>query len=71
MNQGKAMAIFRDINSPVFSDTEKGNAIYVVMNMETHNSLTKIQMLDVIRYLWGFVFEADECTREKGLIKEG
>lgn len=36
---------------------EKGLAIYIVMNMETHNSVTKDSMLKVIRWLWDRAFE--------------
>ena len=56
MNHGKAMAIFNDIFKPGLTDTERGTAIKVVLDMETHNSITKRAALDVIRYLWHMVF---------------
>ena len=57
MNIGKAVAIFRDIINPGFTDIERGEAIKVVLNMETHNSISKAEMLNVIKYLWYMVFE--------------
>lgn len=35
-------------------------AIKDVLNMETHNGITKESMLDVIKYLWHMVFVEDE-----------
>lgn len=60
----KAMEIFEDINSDEYSDVEKALAIYRVMYIETHNSVTKASMLEVIKWLWDrhfeFVFVEDE-----------
>ncbi len=53
----KAYAIFYDIENPEIPDEEKGAAIWKVVNMETHNSVTKAAMLKVIRYLMGLAFE--------------
>ena len=62
MNIGKAMAIFHNINSDKYSETEKAMAIYRVMHMETHNSVTKNSMLKVIRWLWDRQFNfMDYC----------
>lgn len=57
MDIGKAMAIFHNINSDKYSETEKAMAIYRVMHMETHNAVTKASMLNVIRWLWDSHFE--------------
>lgn len=57
MNIGKACAIFENINSEKYSEYEKAMAIYIVMNMETHNSVTKASMLEAIRWLWDRNFE--------------
>lgn len=57
MDIGKAMAIFHNINSDKYSEVEKVMAIYRVMYMETHNSVTKDSMLKVIRWLWDRQFE--------------
>lgn len=59
MTKGVASAIFEDINRPDFSDIEKGTAIKIVLDMETHNSVTKDSMLQVIRYLWDMCFTED------------
>lgn len=60
MNQGKACAIFKDIFNPAWTDIERGEVIKIVMNMETHNAITKKDMLNVIRYLWDMCFEEYE-----------
>lgn len=60
MNIGKAKAIFDNINSNQYTIEEKGMAIDTVINMETHNSVTKTQMLYVLRWLWNIVFEKED-----------
>ena len=57
MNKGRALAIFENIENASESTEEIGVAIYIVMNMETHNSVTKDSMLKVIRWLWNRAFE--------------
>lgn len=57
MNAGKAMAIFMQIDSDKFTDEEKAEAIYVVMKMPTHMSITKDTMLSVIKWLWNRSYE--------------
>lgn len=57
MNIGKAIAIFKDINNSEYSEFDKALAIYMVMNMETHNSVTKASMLEVIKWLWDRHYE--------------
>lgn len=60
MSLGRARAIFNDINRPGLTDIERGEAIKVVMEMETHNSVTKAAMLGVIRYLWNMIFQMED-----------
>ena len=60
MNIGKARAIFDNIENASESIEEKGAAILIVMNMETHNSVTKASMLKVIRWLWDRAFEINQ-----------
>ncbi len=60
MNNGKACAIFKDITIPGLTDIERGVAIKTVLNMETHNGITKNEMLEVIRFLWNMCFEEVE-----------
>ncbi|MBR2867846.1 MAG: hypothetical protein IKB88_02110 [Clostridia bacterium] len=57
MEKGKAMAIFTQINSEEYTDEEKALAIYMIMRMITHNSITKNMMLEVIKWLWNKGFE--------------
>lgn len=60
MNTGKAAAIFKDIRKPGLTDIERGEAIKTVLRMETHNSITKKAMLDVIGFLWDMVYCEEE-----------
>ena len=60
MKFGKAYAIFANIDSPDYTDGEKGAAILAVIGMETHNSIKKAAMLKVIRYLLNLAFEVPE-----------
>lgn len=60
MNKGRALAIFENIENASESAEEKGEAIHIVMNMETHNSVTKASMLKVIRWLWDRAFEINQ-----------
>lgn len=50
---GDACYIFRNIAfiEDEYTDEDKLKAIAMVLNMETHNGITKTDMLDVIRYL--------------------
>ena len=57
MTKGRALAIFENIENASESAEEKGMAIHIVMNMETHNSVRKSSMLKVIRWLWNRAFE--------------
>lgn len=60
MNIGYARAVFDNINSDKYSENEKALAIYTIMNMETHNSVTKGSMLKVIRWLWDRHYEFEK-----------
>lgn len=57
MNKGRALAIFENIENATEGIEEKGLAIRVVLDMETHNSVRKKSMLHVIEWLWGQIFE--------------
>lgn len=57
MNAGKAMAIFKQIDSDKYTDEEKAEAIFVVMQMPTHMSQTKDEAFKVIKWLVGKCFE--------------
>ena len=65
MNKGRALAIFENIENASVSIEEKGLAIYIVMNMATHNSVTKASMLKVIRWLLDRAFEIDQGAKDE------
>lgn len=52
MNIGKAIAIFKQIHSEKYTAEEKSEAIYMVLGMPTHNSITKSEILEVCLYLF-------------------
>ena len=60
----KAIAIVKDISSDKFTDEEKAEAIYLVMNMATHNFVTKADFLNVIKWLWNRFYEYVEADSE-------
>ena len=61
MNHGKAMAIVKQIDSEKFTDEEKAYAIYLVMNMPTHMSITKDELINAIKWLWHYSWEIIEA----------
>ncbi len=60
MNISKACAIFKNINANNISDDDKALAIYMVMNMETHNGITKAAFLEVVKWLWNRNYEIED-----------
>lgn len=64
MKTSKACVIFDNIDSPDFTVLEKGEAVYEVLKMPTHNSITKGKMLNVIKWLFDKVFEWEETENE-------
>lgn len=60
MNIGIAQAIFEQLDNEHYSEDEKAIAIYKVMNMETHNSVRKADMLKAIKYLWHKLYKLEE-----------
>lgn len=62
MKHGKAMAIVKNINNAEYTDNEKAHAIYLVMNMPTHMSITKDELINVIKWLWHYSWEFKEET---------
>lgn len=51
MKKGTAYAIFKTINRRDVSEENKIFAIMEVLDMSTHNGITKHEALEVIRYL--------------------
>lgn len=65
MKTGKACAIFYDIESDKYTNLEKGEAIQEVLDMPTHNGITKSTMLKVIKYLFDMVFEEVSADKKQ------
>lgn len=52
MNIGKACAIFEQLESDKYSENEKLTAIKEVLDMPTHNGITKDKILGAFRWLF-------------------
>ena len=57
--QGRVMEILNDINSPDYSPEEKGEAIRLVLDLATHNGITKKQLVEWCDWLWNMVFKLE------------
>ena len=66
MNLGRAIAIFENIKNDVDSLEAKGFAIRKVLDMETHNSIKKQSMLNVIDWMWNQMFEIEQEDEDDG-----
>lgn len=72
MNCGKACAIFEQLESDKFSENEKLTAIKEVLDMPTHNGITKDKILSAFRWLFERAVEdvepeeAEEQSRSRG-----
>lgn len=51
MTKGKARKIIKDIHSDNYDPEDKLLAIQEVTGMETHNSVTKADMIEVLRWI--------------------
>ena len=73
MNIGKATSIFKNITSEEFSGTEKIQAIREVLNMPTHNGISKEQILFVLDWLWNqhCMIEIEIVTEEEAKKRLG
>lgn len=63
MNIGKACAIFDQINSDKYTEQEKLNAIKQVIEMPTHNGVTKYKILNAFR--WFFDWAVEESSQKQ------
>lgn len=71
MNIGKACAVFEQIESDKYSDDEKLRAIWAVLDMPTHNGITKNEILTAFRWLFNYAAEIDpEEEEEETLVKD-
>ncbi len=57
MSISMARTIFANLFDSKYSIEEKGTAIRTVIDMETHNSITKCQMLVCMNWMWEQIFE--------------
>lgn len=55
--QGRVGLIINDINSPFFTDEEKGECIRHMLDLATHNGISKALLLQWCDWLWRKVFE--------------
>ena len=55
--QGRVGLIINDINSPFFTDEEKGEALRYMLDMLSHNAVSKDLILTWCDWLWHKVFE--------------
>ena len=56
MNASEALTIFENIESPDYEDGQKGMAVKTVLEMATHNSVSKSAMVKVIRWMLPLCF---------------
>lgn len=54
MNIGKANAVFEQIQSERYTDEEKLVAIEMVLDMPTHNGITKDTILNAFKWLYNY-----------------
>lgn len=57
MNIGVACAIFQNINSKKYTEDEKLEAIKNVLEMPTHNGITKAEIISAFRWFWNWCIE--------------
>ena len=57
MTFGEAYKILESIDSEKYTVEEKGVAIRIILDMETHNGVTKTVLLKALNWLWNEHFE--------------
>lgn len=57
MKFGQAYKILENIDSDVYTIDEKAMAIKVILDMETHNGVTKAVLLKAMNWLWNEHYE--------------
>lgn len=58
--QGRVGLILNDINSPFFTDEEKGEALRHILDLKTHNGVPKEKILEWCDWLWKQIFTVKE-----------
>lgn len=71
MNIGKAQAVFEQIRSDKYSETEKLQAIWTVLEMATHNGTKKDTILEAFRWLFERAVEVDDEVPETVSVDGG
>ena len=57
MDKGTAIKIFNNIFDDTYTIEEKGLSIRKVIDMGTHNSISKSKMLVAMNWMWEQIFE--------------
>ena len=57
MTIGEMRRIINSLDDEGISLEQKGHAIHRMLDMETHNGITKDTMLHIIAFLWDLSFE--------------
>ena len=57
MKSGQAYKILDNIDSDEYTEDEKAMAIKVILDMETHNGVTKAVLLKAMNWLWNEHYE--------------
>ena len=60
MSIGHAIYIFEHINSSEFSHDEKAEAIWLVLDMPTHNSISKDKILKAFKWLFLQYYDVED-----------
>lgn len=60
MATAKAYKIFHDLDNDQYTLEEKAVAIYMIMDMATHNSVKKDAFINACKWLWNQQFEWKE-----------
>ena len=57
MGIGEAWVIFNNIDSDRYTLEEKGLAIKMILDMPTHNGVTKAMFMKALKWFWNEHFE--------------
>lgn len=57
MNFGQAYKILDNIDSEEYTENEKAMSIRVILDMETHNGVTKPVLFKAMNWLWNEHYE--------------
>lgn len=66
MNPAKATAIFKQINENLYTDMGKLAAIYTVLELPTHNGISKDSIIDAFKWMFDFCYTLENIERQEG-----